>query len=215
MNVLLDDGNTVEAHCPVSGRIGGLTLDGIPVMVSGPYTGRRTSYTVEGVGLHPLDSPQFQWIGVNQNKINHYMKEFVQNGTFATLLPIDSTVESEVKLNNRRIDLRVGGEWIEIKMPLLKVHATNKGLPLKEFPTLSLSDRLPNQLKEMTDSGAPAHLVVCFQYSNDTGSTLQEQLDDNIYPHDIEQALADGLQLHVAQFKISTTHIEFVSVTTV
>ena len=45
------NGEEVRCHTPVGGRIGGLTLDGLPCLLSGPYEGRATDYTVEAIGL--------------------------------------------------------------------------------------------------------------------------------------------------------------------
>lgn len=73
MEVDLGEGQTTLAHCPSTGSIGGISLDGLPCLLSGPTTlahrrghrdgGARARFmeSASGAGITP--SPWFPSIG--------------------------------------------------------------------------------------------------------------------------------------------------------
>lgn len=62
MDVELEDGSTAVAHCPSTGSIGGISLDGLPCLLSGPHdlAHRRTEYTVDALGNDGLTDAERQ-----------------------------------------------------------------------------------------------------------------------------------------------------------
>lgn len=211
------DGQVVKCHCPVSGRIGGLTLDGLQCLLSGPHEGRGTAYTVEAIALEPEISPTFQWIGVNQTRCNAVVEELLKANALAAGFPVanPSEVRREKALGASRIDFLVKGQtFIEVKMPLLVVHAvTPDTVPVKVFPPGNPSERLPKQMRDMTAAiatGMRGAMVVVFQYSNTKGTTLEEQVHSNIFPDEaLQAAKAAGLEQWICTLEFTRDHIGF------
>ncbi len=158
---LFSDGTVQRAHVPVGGRIGGLTLDGLPCLISGPYEGRSTDYTVEAIGSHfDKDDFDFQWIGINQTASNRYVAAFLKAGVLPKLtrdLPPRS-LKSERELGAKRIDFSMGmGDptelWIEVKTPLIELSTEfDSKLPVKtDFAPGAPSARMPEQFEALAE----------------------------------------------------------------
>lgn len=204
------NGERHRCHCPVSGRIGGFTVAGLKCLVSGPYANRGTSYTMEALALEPKTSPTFQWIGTNQTRCNAIVEHFLKTGALDGAFPEanEQTVRREKNLDSSRIDFLVDDKtFIEVKMPLLKIHAkADEAIPLKTFKPGNPSERLPKQMKAMTDAIATRQMrgamVVTFLYENTKGTPVEAQMEENIFPDaDLLTAKANGLE----QWKLDLT----------
>lgn len=126
MNVVLNGETEVHlAHCPTTGRIGDVNFNQnrIPCLLSEalPNEKRKTKYTVEAISFQtqvPItDITSDHWIGINQTKVNSYLKYFLQNDMFKKMM--SGEVKSEVKVGQSRLDFRIGSDYLEIKMPLM------------------------------------------------------------------------------------------------
>ena len=135
--------NGVEhiAHCPTTGRIGDINFSGceIPCLVSESNDSKRkTKYTVEAISLKSPKSESYSdWVGINQGKANAYVKHFLQNGELSKM--IEGDVKSEVTSGKSRIDFKVGGNFLEIKMPLISLKAPDHMNKLKVATKTSFS----------------------------------------------------------------------------
>lgn len=214
----LENGEEVRAHCPVSGRIGGLTLDNLPILISGPYENRGTTHTVEAFAMEDEASSTFQWIGINQSRGNAVVEHFLKRGVLSEAFPAanESTVRREKKLLSSRIDFLIDGKtFLEVKTPLLSIHAHRPlSVPIKDFGAGSPSDRLPKQLADMSaaiQEGYEGAMVVVFQYSNTAGTTWKDQLESNIFPSDLQLAREAGLKIWGLELSFTETGIDFVS----
>jgi len=194
----LEDGSIVRGHTPVGGRIGGLTLDSLPCLISGPYTGRSTDYTVEAIGLGETDSPSFQWVGINQGAVNAYVKEFLLAGMLPDLAPAVTEanavtlVKPEKKLGSSRIDFHIGSStptekelWIEVKTPLIKLHTViPEGIPVKtDYASDAVGARMPKQLNDLFSElqlGKRVALLAAFVYENTLKTSNELKLRDNL-----------------------------------
>lgn len=117
MEVLLD-GQIVDCHCPVTGRIGDIVFENVPCLVSvANNTLRKTKHTVEAISVQE-DGPK--WIGINQSQANAYVRHFLD---MAHLPVFDSPnhVEQEVVQNGSRLDFKIDGIYMEVKTPLTKL----------------------------------------------------------------------------------------------
>jgi sugar fermentation stimulation protein A len=75
------EGTAVACHCPTTGRIGNLVLDGLPCLLSRSHSStRKTPYTVEAVSVDPPGAPEPVWIGINQTAANRYVEQALSNG---------------------------------------------------------------------------------------------------------------------------------------
>lgn len=219
------EGKTVKCHTPVGGRIGGLTIDGLPCLLSGPHEGRATEYTVEAIGLGQEHEPTFQWLAINQGAVNSYVKEFLSAGLMENLAEgLTSSnlqyLHPEKKLESSRIDfyLDVPGRkelWIEVKTPLIKLHTQLPSyIPVKtDYSSDSVGGRMPKQMlslmKELKN-GKRVVLLGAFGYVNNISSSDQLKLKDNL---DLDNLLTDGkkfgLESWQFNFSIDEHGVEF------
>src|SRR5213594_3425413 len=112
------DGRIVPCHCPTTGRIGNLVLDGLPGLVSGSRSStRKTRYTAEAIAVDIVAADPM-WIGINQNAANRYIEAALVSGALDRIVPVD-TVQREQALGLSRLDFLVNGNtYIEVKTPL-------------------------------------------------------------------------------------------------
>ncbi|MDE2293564.1 MAG: DNA/RNA nuclease SfsA, partial [Elusimicrobia bacterium] len=76
-------GKTLRCHCPTTGRLGDLELEGLPCLYSASQApGRKTAYTVEGISTSPS---AHGWIGINQTAANRYFEFFLRSGSLTRL----------------------------------------------------------------------------------------------------------------------------------
>jgi DNA-binding sugar fermentation-stimulating protein len=216
--VELQDGTVVRAHTPVGGRIGGLTLDGLPCLISGPYEGRATDYTVQAIGLQATTEPDFQWIGINQGAANAYTKEFMLAGLLPNLTPGITAangaefVKPEKKLGTSRIDFFVGAPnaatpelWIEVKTPLIKLHtAIPESVPIKtDFGSDSVGARMPKQMNDLFSQlplGKRVVLLAAFIYENTLKTSDELKLKDNL---DLDGLITKGRALGLESWQVT------------
>lgn len=109
------DGVEYEAHCPTTGSIGGLKLDGFRCLLHGPHDTekRRTAWTLEAVS--PWDDNS--WIGVDQSYTNRVIGRSLEFENFSKTLGFDpeEEIKPEVKVGSSRIDFEVGNRLLEVK----------------------------------------------------------------------------------------------------
>jgi sugar fermentation stimulation protein A len=153
---------TLKCHCPTTGRLGDLKLEGLPCLFSTSAGGsRKTGYTVEAVSTAPNSR---RWIGINQTAANRYIEFFLRNGALARLASGD--VHREVKLGDSRIDFLVGSAYIEVKTPLVTLPA-GPGVERVKRSRFDSFDRLIKHMGDLRNSlasGKRAKIVLCFLY---------------------------------------------------
>jgi sugar fermentation stimulation protein A len=161
--MLVRAGNrTLRCHCPSTGRLGDLKLEGLSCLFSTATAGsRRTGYTVEAISTSPGGH---RWVGINQTAANRYIEFFLRNGALARLASGD--IHREVKLGESRIDFLVGNAFVEVKTPLITLPAS-PGVALVKRSRFDSFDRLIKHMGELRNSlvsGKRAKIVLCFLY---------------------------------------------------
>jgi len=228
--VELPDGSIVRCHTPVGGRIGGLTIDGLPCLLSGPHVGRATDYTVEAIGLGQKTDPNFQWLGINQTAANSYIKEFMLAGFLPGLMEgmtaenASTIVKPEKKLGVARIDFYVSSPeltnpdlWIEVKTPLIKLHtAIPASIPVKtDYGTDSVGGRMPKQMTELLKElalGKRVILLAAFGYQNTLKTSDDLKLKDNLdLDNLITSGRAAGLESWQLTFEVDKLGVKLIS----
>ena len=112
------NGETIQCHCPTTGRIGNIDLSGIPCLLSpSDNPKRKTRYTVEAISLGRPDDSDKRWIGINQNAANRYVEHYLRNGGFPDMVE-GTEVRREVFLGESKLDFLVGDCYLEVKTPL-------------------------------------------------------------------------------------------------
>lgn len=215
------NGKVVRCHTPVGGRIGGLTIDGLPCLLSGPHEGRATEYTVEAIGLGEEADDDFQWLAINQTAVNSYVREFLLAGLLPNLTPgLEKDpllyLHSEKKLDSSRIDFYVDVPnekelWIEVKTPLIKLHTKiPKHIPIKtDYASDSVGNRMPKQMTALMNElqlGKRVVLLAAFGYRNTLNSSDQLKLKDNL---DLDNLLTIGRGLGLESWQITFSISEF------
>ena len=162
------DGVLYRCHCPVTGRIGSITFENIPCLLSRGAEGRKTPFTVEAISLDLPGNRKKRWIGINQGRVNDYVAFFLQKNDFGKMFPLVESFSREVKLGNSRIDFLVNGrDYLEVKTLLQDIpcegHPNYKG----RNNTPVQPDRLLKHFSDTADSlkgGSRAVFLLCYMY---------------------------------------------------
>jgi sugar fermentation stimulation protein A len=165
------DGAVVGCHCPTTGRIGTLVLDGLPCLLSASHnSARATPYTVEAISVDPPGTRTPAWIGINQNAANRFVEQDLTHQLLPAMITAD-TLRREQVLGHSRLDFLVNGHtYIEVKTPLDNLQVTlGDHIQTRPRPPLDSTDRLVRHIGELGESLAAhqrAILLICFLYDN-------------------------------------------------
>jgi sugar fermentation stimulation protein A len=161
--MLVKSGNgTLRCHCPTTGRLGDLRLEGLPCLYSRSESkSRKTGYTVEAISTSAEGG---SWIGINQTAANRYFEFFLRKGALSRLAR--GQVQREVKLGKSRIDFLVGDSYVEVKTPLITLPAAEGVARVKRsrFDSFDRLIRHMGELKSSLSSGKKAKIVLCYLY---------------------------------------------------
>ena len=166
-------GEELRVHCPATGSIGGIRLDGLPCLISRAEEGskRSTQYTLEAIAME-RKSPM-EWIGVNQNMANRYIEALLRGN----LLPIPTlssvkTLKREPTLGSNRLDFLVNGNiYVEVKTPVKNLQVEiPEGVEVLTTAATGTT-RMLSQVREITkelrgERGSKAVLITLFMYDN-------------------------------------------------
>jgi sugar fermentation stimulation protein A len=167
------DGARRRWHCPVTGKIGKITdFSGMPCLFT-PATstkGRRTQGTVEAISV---DGGQ-NWIGINQNRVNGWVEQFLRLNALATMVDCTGgTIHHEVRVYDSRIDLMIEREgetartFLELKTPINDL-LLSAGDTFTRPRTDSYFDRGLRHfqtLARMAEEGNRSICALCFMYN--------------------------------------------------
>jgi len=156
------EGKALRCHCPTTGRLGDLKLEGLPCLYSTARGGKRkTAYTVEAISSSQRGD---SWIGINQTAANRYFEFFLRRGDLSRMASGD--VKREVKLGASRIDFLVGGAYVEVKTPLIMLPAGRgvKRVSRSKFDSFDRLIRHMDELRKSLTAGRRAIIVLCYLY---------------------------------------------------
>ena len=152
----------LRCHCPTTGRIGDLKLEGLPCLYSTSNNKRRkTAHTVEAVSTTLRGEA---WVGINQTAANRYFEFFLKEGALSQLA--SGPVKREIRLGKSRIDFLVGNTYVEVKTPLITLPA-GENSPRTARSRFDSFERLIKhfgELRRSLSSGKKAAIVLCYQY---------------------------------------------------
>jgi sugar fermentation stimulation protein A len=155
-------GRTIRCHCPTTGRLGDLKLEGLPCLYStSTNVKRKTAHTVEAISTSPRSK---SWVGINQTAANRYFEFFLKNGALGRLAR--GEVQREVKLGSSRIDFKVGNAYVEVKTPLITLPAGEEAVRVKrgKFDSFDRLIRHMGELQKSLAGGMRAKIVLCYLY---------------------------------------------------
>jgi sugar fermentation stimulation protein A len=205
------DGAVVGCHCPTTGRIGNLILDGLPCLLSRSHSStRKTPYTVEAISVDPPGSTEVTWIGINQNTANRYVEQALRN----QLLPGIVTTETllrEKALGQSRLDFLVNDTtYIEVKTPLENLQVSlGDHIRTRPQTPLQSTDRMVRHIGELGRSlGAHerAILLICFLYHNPGFQVLHSSRHEWVQVQ-VAEAISQGVEIWQVSFQLDTTGV--------
>lgn len=210
-------GEVVEAHCPATGIIAGLSrkdFASIDCLVShhGNNPSRKTKYTVEAISLDHEN-----WLGINQTKSNFYVEQFLKTESKIKLgFDMEDEVKRERKLNDSRIDFKVGNTYLEVKTLVSEFYGQvpDKFVDIVKTTTPSIErmNKHINSLAGNLKEGDRAIVLSVFQYN---APCFQPPVNEKIYQsfvEDLQKAKAKGLEHWQLNLKITENYVEILKV---
>jgi sugar fermentation stimulation protein A len=159
------DETTLQCHCPSTGKIGNMPLEGLPCLLSKSRDKKRkTHYTVEAISFNEAKS----FVGINQNAVNRYVEYFFKNGFLEKIASHGHRILREQKVGNAKLDFRIDHTYIEVKTPLkFLMLANQQDRPCGDRECLTSYDRLVRHMTELVErlrENENAILLTCFVY---------------------------------------------------
>ena len=201
-DVILDDGSEVTAHCTNSGTMKSCLEEGAEVWLS-PVDDpkRKTQFTWEMIRI------EGDWVGINTSNPNALAFEWVNKGLIPGLEGMTG-LRREVKWEDSRFDLYGEGSggpcFIEVKNVTMKVG--DRAL----FPdaVTERGRKHLNTLIRVKRSGIRATMLYVVQRMDVTLFSPAREIDP-AYAKALDEAVRKGVEIMVAQAKVSPKGIEF------
>ncbi|MFI1735786.1 DNA/RNA nuclease SfsA [Streptomyces acidicola] len=201
----------VACHCPTTGRIGNLVLDGLPCLLSRSHSSaRKTPYTVEAVSVDPPGTPDPTWIGINQTAANRYVEHALNRRLLPHIVTAE-TVQREKLLGRSRLDFLVNDDtYIEVKTPLDHLQVPlGDHIRTRPRPPLAATDRLVRHIGELgrsLEAHERAILLVCFLYDN-PGFQVKKSSHHSEVKAQVAQAVKRGVEIWQVNFELDHTGV--------
>lgn len=163
------NGEVHKCHCPSTGKIGSITFEEIPCLVSyNPAPNRKTQYTVEAFSLDPVSPKDKNWIGINQTKVNSYIDFFIKNNCLTNMTGQVEKVKKEVKFNESRLDFLINEKnYAEVKTLLRDIPCEDHPKYKKytgKFDSFERLSRHYSDIAKSLEDDSKAFFIVCFTY---------------------------------------------------
>jgi sugar fermentation stimulation protein A len=209
------NGEVSDCHCPTTGRIGNIEVNGRPCLLSRSSDhARKTPYTVEAVSLDRPEETAKSWFGINQNAVNRYVEHYLTNGGFSDIIVTDGEVHRERSLGTSKLDFLAGDTYIEVKMPLVSLQLDIPDhVRTKKSAQFSSTDRFIKHITDLAKSlqdHQRAILLTCFIYDNPGFKVIERSIEHEHVRATVETAERAGVELWQANFKISPYGVELV-----
>ncbi len=201
-DVLLDDGSRVTAHCTNTGSMKSCLEEGAEVYltpVDDPK--RKTRFTLEMIRIAG------EWVGINTSHPNALAFQWVEEGLIPGLEGLFE-LRREVKWEDSRFDLYGEGQgrgcFIEVKNVSLR--EGNRAL----FPdaVTTRGRKHLNTLIRVKQAGMRAVMLYVVQRMDVSLFSPARDIDPD-YANALDNALKRGVEIFVAQAKVSPEGITF------
>ena len=211
------NGEIHRCHCPTTGRIGNIDIDGRPCLLSKTEnTSCKTQYTVEAISLNNPKDKNKEWIGINQNVINRYVEYYLLNNSFKDMINTNNCkILREQAIGTSKLDFLVENTYIEVKMPLqyLQVDIPDY-INTKKQTQFNSTDRFIKHITELgktLEKNQRAILLTCFVYDNPGFKVMERSKNYNKINNIVKQNVSLGVELWQANFEINTKYISLKS----
>lgn len=199
-------GAVVGCHCPTTGRIGTLVLDGLPCLLSASRsTARATPYTVEAISVDPPGTRTPTWIGINQNAANRFVEQALTHQMLPAMVTA-GTLKREQVPGGSRLDFLVNDTtYIEVKTPLDNLQVTlGSHIHTRPRPPLDATSRLVRHIGELGESLTArqrAIMLICFLYDN-PGFQVQPSRHHAAVKAQVSKAIQQGVEIWQVNFHL-------------
>jgi sugar fermentation stimulation protein A len=206
-------GKIAACHCPTTGRIGNIELNGRPCLLSkSSDPSRKTPYTVEAVSLNRPSDVRKSWIGINQNAVNRYVEHYLTNGGLAKMIGNGGAVRREQFLGISKLDFLIGNTYLEVKTPLqtLQIDIPDYVKTKKTAP-LSSTNRFVKHIEELANSlqsRQRAILLICFLYDNPGFKVIERSANYEQVRAAVSKVMAAGVEMWQANFAVSPKDVK-------
>lgn len=197
----------LSCHCPTTGRIGNIELNGRPCLLSKSQNAKRkTPYTVEAISLNRVDDKYKVWIGINQNAVNRYVEFFLNSGAFNEMVENGKTILREQVLGISKLDFLVGDTYLEVKTPLQSLQVNiPEYVNTKKVTPFSSTDRFVKHIIELGKSlknHQRAILLTCFIYDNPGFKVINKSTNYEEVKAVMDKSKSLGVETWQANFEI-------------
>ena len=197
-----------SCHCPTTGRIGNIDINGRPCLLSKSINPKRkTQFTVEAISLCRPEDSEKKWIGINQNAANRYVEHYLVNGGFSEMITTDSPVQREKFLGVSKLDFLVDNTYIEVKTPLQHLQLDiPEYIETKKVTPFSSTDRFVKHITELANSlqdHERAILLTCFIYNNPGFEVIEKSTNYEQVKMAVNKSTQMGVETWQANFEIT------------
>ena len=200
-DILLDNGETVIAHCTNTGSMASCLEDGAEVYISpAANPGRKTKYTWEMIKING------SWVGINTGNPNKLVYEELKAGAIPDLGGYD-LVQREVKYGDSRFDVFAENShekcFVEVK------NVTYKEGCFALFPDAVTSRGLKHlhALKRVKEEGMRAVMAYVVQRT-DVSVFAPAKLIDPEYSKTLKEVYSLGVEIFPLQAQVSPDEIK-------
>ncbi|MBA3813722.1 MAG: DNA/RNA nuclease SfsA [Alphaproteobacteria bacterium] len=201
VDIELEDGSFITAHCPNSGAMQGLTDPGIPVWVSrASNPSRKLPYTWQMAEVDGV------FVGMNTANPNALVEEAIRSGVIGELQDYQSMRREVAYGKNSRIDILLENDNQKIYVEVKNVHM--KRGKIAAFPS-SVTARGAKHMRELMDMvhlGHKAYVVYVVQRNDCEGFDLASDIDP-VYAQTTLRALENGVEALVYACDVSPNGI--------
>lgn len=186
VDVRLDSGETVTAHCPNTGSMMGCWREGAPVMLSHhPGKGRKLEYSLEIV------KPGRCWVGVNTMMTNRIAEEAIKKKQITELSEYDFE-RRETPHGNSRFDFSLTKGKKRLYLEVKNVSLVEKGVAM--FPDAK-TERGAKHLEELAgicEKGGHGAVLFLVQRADAASFAPAEHIDP-VFAEVLRSAVKKGV----------------------
>lgn len=209
MNVKIRE-EIIKCHCPTTGRIGNISLAGLPCLLSSSADkNRKTPYTVEAISVDDSKS----WVGINQNTANRYIEFFFKNKRLEGIAANGHTILREQHIGNSKLDFKVENTYIEVKMPLMWIPCASSDLTEESPRRITYFERFVrhvNDLGNCLKNNGSAVMIVCFMYDAPTYQVPPASERNKIIADAVFQAISAGVKIWQVNLGINQNSVKLI-----
>jgi len=204
-DVRREDGSVLTVHCPNSGSMRGLLVDGAPVLFSrSDKLTRKYPHTLEMIQVGTV------WVGINTSRTNSLVREAMGAGLIDELAPVHA-IKAEVKVSEKsRLDFLVehgdgSRTFVEVKNCTL----AEGGVAMFPDAVTSRGTRHLEELAALLAPGTRGMVVFCVQRADARVFSPADRIDP-LYGATLRKVAALGVLPVACQAEVTPEGITVV-----